>query len=286
MIRRTRPFIRSAHIDQAGFHDASILGEAANPRNFNTLRRIRDEDGTAIEEEERFTELAGVEAFSQQLREFLDTHGREAVEALPDGIHSGLARQGARGVFFYFRADTADGPQHFWRYLDLCEDRILDNRHFIASLIACQRDTPRVVEPLLWERIFDLQEEAIADILRSVGERASLEATARLVDPVQQSVSTVLQTALQESQVDHARAVAAIRFLAQPMVNVEIRELRAAFRRCQNAGDVAELLATVEALRDNAGGAETPESAAYSVSAETLRRDQLRLICFDLITGG
>ncbi|MCP4570862.1 MAG: helicase, partial [bacterium] len=223
-----------AHIDQAGFHDASILGETANPRNFNTLRRIRAEDGTAIEEEERFTELAGAEAFSQQLREFLDTHGREAVESLPDGIHSGLARQGARGVFFYFRADTADGAQHFWRYLDLREGRILDNRHVIGSVIACQRDTPRVVDPMIWERIFDLQEEVIEDIFRSVGERASLEATARIVDPVQQSVSTALQTALQQSQMDHARAVAAIRFLAQPMVNIEIRELRAAFRRFQN----------------------------------------------------
>ncbi|MBV8055288.1 MAG: hypothetical protein JO071_08630, partial [Deltaproteobacteria bacterium] len=30
-----------AAIDVTGFLDASILGEAVHPRNFNTLRRIR-----------------------------------------------------------------------------------------------------------------------------------------------------------------------------------------------------------------------------------------------------
>ena len=47
-----------AAIDATGFLDASILGESVHPRNFNTLRRIRDEDGSVIEEEEQFTELA------------------------------------------------------------------------------------------------------------------------------------------------------------------------------------------------------------------------------------
>src|SRR4030095_9351417 len=39
-------------IDRSGFLDASILGEIVHPRNFNTLRRISDEDGSVIEEQE------------------------------------------------------------------------------------------------------------------------------------------------------------------------------------------------------------------------------------------
>jgi superfamily II DNA/RNA helicase len=51
-----------ADIDRAGFLDASVLGEVVHPQNFNTLRRIRDEDGAVLEEEEQFTEDAGVSA--------------------------------------------------------------------------------------------------------------------------------------------------------------------------------------------------------------------------------
>jgi superfamily II DNA or RNA helicase len=50
--------LKIADIDQAGFLDASVLGETVHPRNFNTLRRISEEDGSVIEEEEQFTELA------------------------------------------------------------------------------------------------------------------------------------------------------------------------------------------------------------------------------------
>src|ERR1700675_5028469 len=64
-----------AAIDATGFLDASILGETVHPRNFNTLRRIRDEDGSVIEEEERFTELASNEFLLKQLRELLDGGG-------------------------------------------------------------------------------------------------------------------------------------------------------------------------------------------------------------------
>lgn len=109
-----------ADIDATGFLDASVLGEAVHPRNFNTLRRIRDEDGTVIEEEEQFTELASNEFLLKQLRDLLDSGGREAFDELPDGIHSGLVRPGAKGVFFYFQGRPADSDTlHFWKYYDL-----------------------------------------------------------------------------------------------------------------------------------------------------------------------
>src|SRR5262249_39704951 len=88
-----------AAIDATGFLDASILGETVHPRNFNTLKRIRDEDGSVIDEEEQFTELATGEFLIQQLRNLLDSGGKEMLESLPDGIHSGLVKSGARGAF-------------------------------------------------------------------------------------------------------------------------------------------------------------------------------------------
>ena len=94
-------------INQTGFLDASVLGEVVNPRNFNTLRRIMEEDGEVLGEQEQFAELASNEFLLQQLRGLLAGGAKELLESLPDGIHSGLAREGERGLFFYF---TAPGP--------------------------------------------------------------------------------------------------------------------------------------------------------------------------------
>ncbi len=51
-----------ASIDQSGFLDASILGEVVHPQNFNTLRRIEEEDGKVVEEVEEL--LAAVQSIS------------------------------------------------------------------------------------------------------------------------------------------------------------------------------------------------------------------------------
>lgn len=284
--------VKISYIDQAGFHDASILGESAHPQDFNTLRRIRDEDDAVIEEEEDLLDLASSDSLAQQLRQFLESEGRDVVDDLPDGIHSGLVRSRAKGVFFYFQAGQpgAGGDlRHFWRYVDLQEERILDNRQLIATLIACSPDTPRVVDPALWSRIFDLQEEVIEDILQSVIERKALEVAPRSVEPVQQTVATVLQSALHHPAIDRQTAIEAIRYLAQPMVRAEIRALRQEVRAYQKQGDVAALLASVGDLRSAALGPDNSvvtELGERRGSAEALRREDLRLICFDLVTGG
>src|SRR5450759_2022428 len=122
-----------ASIDRSGFLDTSILGEVVHPQNFNTLRRIEEEDGKVVEEQEQFVELVSSEYLLQNLRNLLDSGMREMLEGLPDGIHSGLLRQGAKGIFFYFTAQRNGGAplvgvrndararptrQHYWRYID------------------------------------------------------------------------------------------------------------------------------------------------------------------------
>jgi superfamily II DNA or RNA helicase len=114
-------------IDRSGLLDASVLGESVHPQNFNTLRRIAASDGKVIEEQEQFAELVSSEFLLQQLKDRLSTSAREELENLPDGIHSGMLRTAARGLFFAF--STRDKPgmegkrQHFWRYIDLTGGR-------------------------------------------------------------------------------------------------------------------------------------------------------------------
>ena len=163
-------------IDRTGFLDASVLGEAVHPRTFNTIKRILEEDGTVLDEEEAFAELASPEALQQELSQFLEGDGKEKIAELPDGIHSGLKHPRGRGVFFYFQARTGQSTgveepstgrsiqgevQHFWRFVDTREQRVEDNRLLIADLIRCQPDTPREIGDY---DVFELQEKAIEDV--------------------------------------------------------------------------------------------------------------------------
>ena len=229
-------------IDRTGFLDASVLGETVHPRNFNTLRRIMDEDGTVIDEQEQFAELASNEFLLLQLRTLLEAGGREMLETLPDGIHSGLARQRERGLFFYFTAQRRDGEgrEHFWRYYDLDLDRVLDNRFLIANLIACSSDTPRVVGD---SDVFVIQDKVIDDILSSVQERQAVEAAPRILDPLQQTVITLLRGHLNSQSTDRAAVRQAMRLLGSPMTHTAIRDLRRAHELFQRGQDVQLLIA-------------------------------------------
>lgn len=274
-----------ADIDKAGFLDSSVLGEVVHPRNFNSLRRIRDEDGTIIDEEERFADLASSEYLLQQLRELLNAGGREGLDALPDGIHSGLVRKGASGVFFYFQAPGREGAtEHFWRYCDLRDDRIIENRYEIGSRIACGRDEPRVVDPDGMARVFELQEKAIEDILRSVGNQQALEAAPLRLDPAQQTASTLLQAMLNHPGIERKKAIGALKFLAHPLPGVAVREIRAAMQTQGGAaGDPVAFLGTILDLKDRYGASTGPRETPST--RKPLRREDLKLVCFDVVSG-
>ena len=211
-------------IDRTGFLDASVLGETVHPRNFNTLRRIMDEDGSVIEEQEQFTELASNEFLLQQLRNLLDSGAREMLEGLPDGIHSGLAREGQRGMFFHFTAprSSGEGRHHFWRYYDIDRESVTDNRFLIANLIACSPDTPRVVGDC---DVFAVQERVIDDILGAVQEQQAVEAAPKILDPIQQTVITLLRGYLNSPGVTRSEVRDAMQRLSSPMPHATIRDL-------------------------------------------------------------
>jgi hypothetical protein len=239
-----------------------------------------------IDEEEQFTELASSEFLSQQLRTFLEAGGRETLDSLPDGIHSGLAKESGKGVFFYFQAKTSEGKLHFWKYFDMKDERIIDNRYLIANLIACERDTPRVVEPEMFRKVFEIQEKVIEDILRSFEKQKALEVAPRSVDPIQQTLATIIQGYMNHPSVDRRRAVEAIRFLNQPMLTVQVRNLRQAYKDFQAKPDIDLLIGTVEGMLQKLGGEQATHTSSESKPPIELKRDDLRLICFDFVSGG
>ena len=264
-------------IDRTGFLDASVLGETVHPQNFNTIRRIRDEDGAVVEEQEQFAELASSEFLLQQLRTLLDAGWQEALEELPDGIHSGLARAGARGVFFYFTAPAprGTGRQHFWHYYDLQDQRVLDNRYLIANLIACSPDTSRIVGDI---DVFAIQERVIEHILAQAQEQRATTEAPRVLDPIQQTVTTVLRGYLNHPEVDRQSVRRLMQLLAAPMVGVHVRSLRRAYQDFARHQDVMQLIEIIRSL-PAAEAAPTSENERN----QSLRREDLHLVCFDFV---
>ena len=265
-------------IDRTGFLDASVLGEAVHPRNFNTLRRIMDEDGTVIEEQEQFAELASNEFLLQQLRGLLDTGAREMLEELPDGIHSGLARDGEKGMFFYFTAPglTGEGRRHFWRYYDIGRDRVVDNRFLIANLISCSMDTPRVTGDC---DVFSIQDRVIGDILGSVREQLAVEAAPRILDPLQQTVITLLRSYLNSPAAKRTEVREAMQRLRSPMTHAAIRDLRRVFEQFNGDQDIVPVIGCVLAMDAVGGDSESSGPEAR----RPLTREDLHLVCFDYI---
>jgi superfamily II DNA or RNA helicase len=281
-----------ASIDQSGFLDASILGEIVHPQNFNTLRRIEEEDGKVVEEQEQLAELVSSEFLLQNLKNLLDAGMRRMLEELPDGIHSGLAREGAKGLFFYFTAPAGgkstaaserSAQHHFWRYLDLSGDtrggRIDENRYVITNLIQCQPDTPRVVPADGEVDLFALQEKVIQSIVQSSVEQVAVEEAPKQLDPIQQTIATVLRSYINNPAVSRKEVIAAIQQLNLPLPGVYVKTLRKAYEAFTATARVDELLAAVQGISQEQ---ESPANTG-SESKMPVRREDLKLICFDYV---
>ena len=299
-----------ADIDRNGLLDASILGEVVHPQNFNTLRRIQAEDGTVVEEQEQFVELVSSEFLLQNLKNLLNIGMRDTLESLPDGIHSGLARQGAKGVFFAFSAQeklrkngtltttSQNGKRpksrrHYWRYIDLTENsqgrRIEENRYIITNLIQCQPDTPRVVPVDGTVDIFALQEKVIESILRSSVEQVATAEAPRVLDPIQQTISITLRSHIHSPAVTRKDILDALRRLSQPQPGVYLKTLRKAYDAYLLNPQVTDLLAAVQRLGETEGpeheNGDAPDGIKTigSTKKAPLQREDLKLVCFEYV---
>lgn len=104
------------------------------------------------------------------------------------------------------------------------------------------------------------------------------------VDPIQQTVATALQSYLNHPDVERSQAIEAIRFLNQPMLRVQAQKLRQAYRDFQGRGDINLLLVSIQELRKTVSS-EEPRIGSPEKTKQ-LKREELRLICFDLLTSG
>jgi SNF2 family DNA or RNA helicase len=269
---------RISTIDDLGLLDASVLGEVVHPRTFNTIRRIREEDGTVLDEEEARAELAGPEMLLKQLKDLLNRDGTNVLTTLPNGIHSGLRREKCYGMFFYFQAPrSGEGRRHFWRYIDAKTHEVMENRYEIAQLISCLPDEPRYIGD---QDVFALQDKVIDHILAAEREAEAKAAAPAIVDPIQQTVSEEIKDAIRRRTVDREKAKACISFLGQPMGRALHVKLKAAHESWKESAQDTTLIEEVVVLAEQFGKQKPDDS-----TVKRLSRDDLELICFDYVSG-
>jgi hypothetical protein len=73
-----------------------------------------------------------------------------------------------------------------------------------------------------------------------------------------------------------------IKFISLPMRKTQANSLRAAFREFQRAGNIRELLGAAEEIRAKFGEPLTIQPTDHEPPL-SISRDDLRLICFDVI---
>jgi hypothetical protein len=105
------------------------------------------------------------------------------------------------------------------------------------------------------------------------------------IDPLQQTVATVVQQFLNHPEVDRKQAIAVIAFLNGPMQNVQVAELRKLHKIYQQTQSISELLAGVEAMRSAFGAEMKPTIGKVIGEVAKLRREDLQLICFDVLSS-
>lgn len=271
-------------INQAGFLDASVLGEVVTPRDFNTLYRIAGEDDTVIEEQESFLELASSEAMLAELQRVLTTDAARWVGDLDDGIHSGLQRAAARGVFFYFKALRNDGgTSHFWRYYDLQRREMIDNRYQIVQLIACAPETPRYPPPYDAIDIYDVQERVLRDIVGQAEEQQGAALVAKPVAEEQMTASHILREHLNDPALNRDEVRELRKFLKEPLVGASVQVLRRALKSFTATSDVLPLLTIVREIARQQSVMR--EGAPSYAATRGLRREDLHLVCYEYICG-
>jgi SNF2 family DNA or RNA helicase len=269
-------------INQTGFLDASVLGEVVTPRDFNTLKRIADEDDTVIEEQESFLELASSEALLAELQRVLSTDARRWLSDLDDGIHSGLERRGMKGMFFYFAAPRESGRAHFWRYYDLETRKIIDNRYQIMQIIACSPDTPRFPPPYQEVDVFAVQEKIIESILGDVEQQEAAAIVNKPVAEEQTLVSQVLQGYLNNPEYDRKELRELRKFLKQPLVGASVQQLRKALQSFSTTSEVTPLIEAVRELYQHQAEL-VSNGSGDKKPVNRIKREDLCLMCYEYI---
>ncbi|MCL4459620.1 MAG: phospholipase D-like domain-containing protein [Chloroflexi bacterium] len=247
--------------------DASTLGEAVDPKEFNAIRRIEAQDLTILDELEEASELTTGEFVKQELLDFLKKIGEERLRRIPLGVGSGMRREGQRGLFVYLKG----GDRHFWCYYDSATEKITERKLDIVHLIRCNQVTPRA------EPEFDVYEiiDRVKD--RIVNRFKQLQTSPLTFKAPQNQIVNLLQTVRGQYEVADLLA-----YYATPLPNTLLRPLRKMWDEYRRNGNVADLTSHLTAFaQDNPVAPVAPPIVG---PGEGVQKEDLKLVCWLAVT--
>jgi len=243
--------------------DASTLGETVDPKDFNTIKRIRDEDASVLDELEEASELTAGEFVKQELLDFLKRVGEEKLRRIPTGVGSGMKREGQHGLFVYLKG----GDRHFWTYYDLSTGKITERKLDIIRLIRCQEGTARQEPDFDVYDIIDKVKDSIVNRLRQ------LQASPLTFKAPQNQIVNLLQTIRGQREVDGL-----LSYYSAPLPNTLLKPLRKIWDQYRKENDVAHLLESLTVFAEANPVAPLVQPGVAEI--ETVQKDDLKLICW------
>jgi len=192
--------------------DASVLGETPNPKDFGYIRAIFESKKEVIDELEEISEIAIGEFLKEEILKYIKSEGTKKIQKIPNGVGSGIKREGKKGVFVAFK----DSERHYWCFYDIENDKIIDNRLECIRLIRCDKNEPYVPPPpdLDVYQIIKKVKNHIISRLRTV------EVKPPKLKPPQNSIVNWLQS-IENERVKHL-----ISYYSVPLPDFYLKELR------------------------------------------------------------
>ena len=155
-----------ADIDNSIGLDQTVLGEEIHPKVFGIIRRIKEKDADILDELEADA-YGGGESFYQPLKDFLKTTAIEKLDAIPNGVYSGLEKiKRIKGIFFYYMYAK---DFHFWYLYDIANNTILTNKTEILEYIKCDQTEARAI-PDFFEKVYEIIKTILDKIERDYSE--------------------------------------------------------------------------------------------------------------------
>jgi len=110
----------------------------------------------------------------------------------------------------------------------------------------------------------------------------ALESVPKVINPIQQTIATLIQGYLNHPDVDRKEALKVLKYLNRPMAGTQVKELRNIHREFQKNMIPKALIEKISKMREKYGTT-SPESG--SPERIDLKREDLQLICFDYLCG-
>ncbi len=104
------------------------------------------------------------------------------------------------------------------------------------------------------------------------------------IDPLQQTVATLLQSLLNLPCVKREMVIEILRFLQRPLSGVQVRELRENYHHYQKDLDAVKFLDAIYAMRKRYEATSEDKPDLKGAKGKPLQEKALNLICFDVLS--